>query len=125
MKVDVCGLDYELKVLDSNSRVDDFMGRSDPKLNLITINKDMPNIDVPFTMCHELSHISHVMREDEVVYEQTREELNKIRDQLIEQLINYIKQIDENINTTIDYYAAMEDEHKRQAARAVDFKKQD
>lgn len=29
------------------------------------INKDMPNIDVPFTMCHELSHISHVMREDE------------------------------------------------------------
>ena len=29
----------------------------------------------------------------------------------------------ENINTTIDYYAAMEDEHKRQAANAVDFKK--
>lgn len=29
----------------------------------------------------------------------------------------------ENINTTIDYYAAMEDEHKRQAANAVDYKK--
>lgn len=29
----------------------------------------------------------------------------------------------ENINTTIDYYAAMEDEHKRQAADAVDYKK--
>ncbi len=27
----------------------------------------------------------------------------------------------ENINTTIDYYAAMEDEHKRQAANAVDY----
>ncbi len=29
----------------------------------------------------------------------------------------------ENINTTIDYYAAMEDEHKRQAANAVDYRK--
>jgi len=29
----------------------------------------------------------------------------------------------ENINTTIDYYAAIEDEHKRQAANAVDFKR--
>lgn len=29
----------------------------------------------------------------------------------------------ENINTTIDYYAAMEDEHKRQAANAVDYKR--
>ena len=29
----------------------------------------------------------------------------------------------ENINTTIDYYAAMEDEHKRQAADAVNYKK--
>ena len=31
----------------------------------------------------------------------------------------------ENINTTIDYYAAIEDEHKRQAANAVDFNKPD
>ncbi len=29
----------------------------------------------------------------------------------------------ENINTTIDYYAAIEDEHKRTAANAVDYKK--
>ena len=29
----------------------------------------------------------------------------------------------ENINTTIDYYAAIEDEHKRQARNAVDYKK--
>ena len=29
----------------------------------------------------------------------------------------------ENINTTIDYYAAMEDEHKRQAAGAVNYRK--
>ena len=29
----------------------------------------------------------------------------------------------ENINTTIDYYAAMEDEHKRKAANAVSYKK--
>ena len=27
----------------------------------------------------------------------------------------------ENINTTIDYYAAIEDEHKREAADAVDY----
>lgn len=31
----------------------------------------------------------------------------------------------ENINTTIDYYAAMEDEHKKQAASAVDFQRPD
>ncbi len=31
----------------------------------------------------------------------------------------------ENINTTITYYAAIEDEHKRQARDAVDFKKPD
>ena len=31
----------------------------------------------------------------------------------------------ENVNTTIDYYAAIEDEHKRQAANAVDFKRSD
>jgi integrase len=31
----------------------------------------------------------------------------------------------ENINTTIDYYAAIEDEHKRKAANAVNFKKPD
>lgn len=31
----------------------------------------------------------------------------------------------ENINTTIDYYAAIEDEHKRQAANAVNFKRQE
>ncbi len=31
----------------------------------------------------------------------------------------------ENVNTTIDYYAAIEDEHKRQAANAVDFSRKD
>ncbi len=31
----------------------------------------------------------------------------------------------ENINTTIDYYAAIEDEHKRQARNAVDFNRKD
>lgn len=31
----------------------------------------------------------------------------------------------ENINTTIDYYAAIEDEHKREAANAVDFHQND
>lgn len=31
----------------------------------------------------------------------------------------------ENVNTTIDYYAAIEDEHKRQAANAVDFRRKD
>jgi integrase len=29
----------------------------------------------------------------------------------------------ENINTTIDYYAAIEDEHKRTAANAVNYNK--
>ena len=29
----------------------------------------------------------------------------------------------ENVNTTIDYYAAIDDEHKRKAAGAVDFTK--
>ncbi len=31
----------------------------------------------------------------------------------------------ENINTTIDYYAAIEDEHKKQAANAVNFRRPD
>ena len=31
----------------------------------------------------------------------------------------------ENINTTIDYYAAIEDEHKKQARNAVDFSRKD
>ena len=31
----------------------------------------------------------------------------------------------ENINTTIDYYAAIEDEHKKQARNAVNFKNKD
>lgn len=31
----------------------------------------------------------------------------------------------ENVNTTIDYYAAIEDEHKKQAAGAVDFNRKD
>ncbi len=31
----------------------------------------------------------------------------------------------ENVNTTIDYYAAIEDEHKRQAANAVNFNRSD
>ena len=31
----------------------------------------------------------------------------------------------ENVNTTIDYYAAIEDEHKRQAANAVNFQRKD
>jgi site-specific recombinase XerD len=31
----------------------------------------------------------------------------------------------ENVNTTIDYYAAIEDEHKKMAANAVDFKRPD
>ncbi|MGN8772610.1 tyrosine-type recombinase/integrase [Candidatus Weimeria sp. HCP3S3_B5] len=31
----------------------------------------------------------------------------------------------ENINTTIDYYAAIEDEHKKEAANAVDFHRKD
>lgn len=31
----------------------------------------------------------------------------------------------ENINTTIDYYAAIEDEHKKEAANAVDFNRKD
>lgn len=31
----------------------------------------------------------------------------------------------ENVNTTVNYYAAIEDEHKRQAANAVDFQKKD
>ena len=31
----------------------------------------------------------------------------------------------ENVNTTVNYYAAIEDEHKREAANAVDFHRND
>lgn len=56
MKVDVCGIEYEVKEIESNSRTDTYMGRSDSKMNLITINKDMPEQQKAQTLVHEWLH---------------------------------------------------------------------
>lgn len=56
MKVDVCGIDFEIKEVDSNSRIDSYMGRCDTKMGTITINKDMPGKIKQTTLVHEWLH---------------------------------------------------------------------
>lgn len=57
MKIKIYGIEYNIKLVDSNSREDYSMGRSDGKLGIITINKEMPS-DVKFsTLIHEIIHI--------------------------------------------------------------------
>lgn len=41
MTIDVCGIPFEVKEIESNSRMDVSMGRSDSKMAIITINKEI------------------------------------------------------------------------------------
>jgi len=54
--VDVCGIPFEIKEIDSNSRCDGSMGRSDSKMALITLNKEMPDEVKDSTLIHEWLH---------------------------------------------------------------------
>lgn len=54
--VDVCGIKFEVKEVESNARDDGAMGRSDSKMALITLNKDMPKEVKESTLIHEWIH---------------------------------------------------------------------
>lgn len=53
---DVCGIPFEIKEIESNSRFDTAMGRSDSKLGVITLNKDMPEKMKESVLIHEWMH---------------------------------------------------------------------
>ena len=54
--VDVCGVPFEVKEVESNSREDGAMGRCDAKLGVITLNKEMPEPIKETTLIHEWLH---------------------------------------------------------------------
>lgn len=54
--VDVCGVPFKVVEVDSNNRTDMSMGRSDSKLALITINRDMPKEMKQSVLVHEWLH---------------------------------------------------------------------
>ncbi len=56
MTVDVCGIPFEVKEVESNSRDDCSMGRSDSKMAIITLNKEMPKEVKESTLIHEWIH---------------------------------------------------------------------
>lgn len=53
---DVCGIPFEVKEVESNSRDDAAMGRCDGKLCVITINKEMPEKMKETVLIHEWVH---------------------------------------------------------------------
>lgn len=56
MKVDVCGILFDVQEIESNCRTDGSMGRSDSKMALITLNKEMPKEVKETTLIHEWLH---------------------------------------------------------------------
>lgn len=56
MKTDICGIQYSVNYLEPNSREDTFMGRTDPQMASITINKNMPKDIQEQCLIHEWLH---------------------------------------------------------------------
>lgn len=56
MKTVICGIDYDVKEIEPNSRADTFMGRSDIVKGEITINKTMSKQQKEQTLIHEWIH---------------------------------------------------------------------
>jgi len=54
--IDVCGVPFNLREVESNSRSDGSMGRCDIKMAEISINKDMPEDIKDQTLVHEWLH---------------------------------------------------------------------
>lgn len=54
--IDVCGVPFLYKEVESNSRTDVSMGRSDSKMAVITINRDMPKEMKESILIHEWIH---------------------------------------------------------------------
>lgn len=56
MVVDVCGISFVVKEIEANCRIDNFMGRSDSSLGIITLCKDMPKEMKESVLIHEWLH---------------------------------------------------------------------
>ena len=54
--IDVCGVPFNLREVESNGRGDGSMGRSDIKMAEITLNKEMPAAVKDQTLIHEWLH---------------------------------------------------------------------
>ena len=54
--VNICGIRYEIKHIEPNSREDTFMGRTDPQKAIITINKTMSKNIQEQVLIHEWLH---------------------------------------------------------------------
>ena len=54
--IDVCGVSFNLREVESNSRGDGSMGRCDIKMAEISISKDMPDEIKDQTLVHEWLH---------------------------------------------------------------------
>ena len=55
-KINICGIEYTVNYIEPNSRVDTFMGRSDPQKAIITINSTMHEDVQKQTLIHEWLH---------------------------------------------------------------------
>lgn len=55
-KINICGVEYTVNYIEPNSRVDTFMGRSDPQKATITINSTMAEDVQNQTLIHEWLH---------------------------------------------------------------------
>ena len=51
--INICGIEYEVKYIEPNSREDTFMGRTDPQKAIITINKNMSGDMKNQSLIHE------------------------------------------------------------------------
>ena len=56
IRVDICGIPYQVIEVDSNCRADMSMGRADSKTATITINRDMPKEVKESSLIHEWIH---------------------------------------------------------------------
>lgn len=54
--INICGVDFEVKPIEPNTRQDNRMGRCDTKYSLITIDKSMPEPVRELTLLHETIH---------------------------------------------------------------------
>ena len=65
-KVNICGIDHEIKNCNDNFNVDTHFGQIDYKDCIIKINSDMPEQLRQSTLCHEILHgmLVHIGRND-------------------------------------------------------------
>jgi len=54
--INICGVEFEIKLVEPNTRQDNRMGRCDTKYGLINIDKSMPEPVQELTLLHETIH---------------------------------------------------------------------